>query len=158
MTTTLRIKERKGRTTATAPDGAILVDVTASYGQPTTFETPSGRFVVVPGSVTDASGAVVATASTTRSLLFSHATELVLASGEVIVEGAKNKLLRPGTWQAVPQARPKEVWASARHLGFGKIQFRVEDVLMAHPERDLLIGLFVNSGVAHVRTQIALKQ
>lgn len=158
MTTRLKIKDKGGRTTATGPDGTVLADITAAYQQPTTVDTPGGRFLVTPGSVTDASGAQVATAAVTRSVLFPNATELTLATGEVFVCGAKNKVLRAGTWRAVPAASPGEVWATSRHAGFGKILFSVEDALLAHPQRDLLIGLFVSSGVNHVTTQIALNQ
>jgi hypothetical protein len=158
MTTKLKIKDKGGRTTATAPDGTVLADITAVYQQPTTIDTPTGRFLLSPGSVTDASGTEVATATTTRSVLFPNATELVLANGEVFLCGAKNKVLRAGTWQAVPEARPDEVWASSRHGGFSKILFSVEDALLAHPQRDLLIGLLVQNGVAHVVREIMRHQ
>jgi hypothetical protein len=158
MATKLKIKDKGGRTTATGPDGTVLADITAVYQQPTTIDTPSGRFSLAPGVVTDASGAAVASATTERHVLFPNATQLVLANGEVFLCGAKNKVLRAGTWQAVPEARPDEVWASSRHGGFGKILFSVEDALLAHPQHDLLIGLFVQSGVNHVTTQIALNQ
>lgn len=158
MTLKLKIKDKGGRTTATGPDGTVLADITAVYQQPTTIDTPAGRFLMTAGEVTDASGAQVATATSTRSLLFPNATQLTLADGEVFLCGAKNKVLRAGTWQAVPESRPDEVWASSRHAGFGKILFSVEDALLAHPQHDLLIALFVRSGVDHVTTQISLRQ
>jgi len=158
MTTKLKIKDKGGRTTATGPDGTVLADITAAYQQPTTIDTPSGRYLLAPGSVTDTAGAQVATAETTRSFLFPNATQYVLADGEVFLCGAKNKVLRAGTWQAVPEASPEDVWATARHAGFGRISFSVDDALLAHPQRDLLIGLFVRSGVSHVVNQIQLNQ
>jgi hypothetical protein len=154
----LKIKDKGGRTTATGPDGTVLADITAVYQEPTTVDTPTGRYVLSPGVVTDASGAQVATVTTARSVLFPNASQLTLASGEVFLCGAKNKVLRAGTWQAVPEARPDEVWATSRHAGFGKILFTVDDALLAHPQRDLLIGLFVQNGVNHVTTQMALNQ
>ncbi|MFL6059873.1 MAG: hypothetical protein ACJ72E_01485 [Marmoricola sp.] len=158
MATRLKIKDKGGRTTATGPDGTVLVDVTAVYQQPTTIDTPSGRYLLTPGEVTDATGNLVATATVTRSVLFPNASQLTLADGETFLCGAKNKVLRAGTWQAVPEAHPEQVWASSRHAGFGKILFSVEDELLAHPQHDLLIGLFVRNGVNHVTTQISLNQ
>jgi hypothetical protein len=158
MATKLKIKDKGGRTTATGPDGTVLADITAVYQQPTTIDTPAGRFSLTLGVVIDASGAQVASTTTTRHFLFPNATQLTLANGEAFVCGAKNKVLRAGTWQAVPEERPDEVWASSRHGGFGKILFTAEDALLAHPQHDLLIGLFVQSGVDHVTTQIARNQ
>lgn len=158
MTTKLKIKDKGGRTTATGPDGTVLADITATYQQPTVIDTPSGRYALSNGAVTDASGAQVATATTTRSVMFPNATQLVLADGESFLCGAKNKVLRAGTWQVVPETADHDVWASSRHGGFGKILFSVEDQLLAHPQRDLLIGLFVQNGVSHVVREIMRHQ
>ena len=158
MTTKLKIKDKNGRTTATGPDGTVLADITAVYQQPTTIDTPGGRFSLAPGVVTDAGGTQVATESITKSIMFPNATELVLANGEAFLCGAKNKVLRAGTWQAVPAASPDQVWASSRHGGFGKILFTVEDELMSYPQRDLLIGLLVQNGVSHVVREIMRHQ
>lgn len=158
MATKLTIKDKRGRTTATAPDGTLLVDITPAYPEPTSIDTPGGRFLLAPGGVIDASGAQVATATTTRSLLFPNATELRLATGDTFLCGAKNKVLRAGTWQAVPEASPDEVWATSRHAGFGKILFSVADEVLAHPQHDLLVGLLVHNGVRHVVNQIQRNQ
>jgi hypothetical protein len=164
MATKLKIKSnnKERRTTATGPDGTVLASVTSVWKKGTVLETPVGTFFLLPeaagGLVADDSNAHVATVTRTHNVLFPDATEVLLPTGERFQCGAKNKVLRAGTWQAVPEQTPHEVWASSRHGGFGKILFTVEDALLAHPQHDLLVALFVHLGVDHVVAQIQRNQ